>query len=206
MEKPKNWDSVKANTGDYESLKLGGHEVIIKDAYEYTGMTGNTSLKIEVDINGNDDQKGFYQKQYDNNTNSNKKWPSASCKYISLKDDDTCIALYKGFTTIIENSNPGYKWNFDEKTLIGKKLCGVYGLEEFEDNEGNVKTAVKLVQLRSLDKLDKIKIPKVKLLDGTYMDYEEYIKIKHDNSLNSAKEIFGDSLTEVNDSDVPFEL
>jgi predicted secreted protein len=206
MEKPKNWDSVKANTGDYESLKLGGHEVIIKDAYEYTGMTGNTSLKIEVDINGNDEQKGFYQKQYDNNTNSNKKWPSASCKYISLKDDDTCIALYKGFTTIIENSNLGYKWNFDEKTLIGKKLCGVYGLEEFEDNEGNVKTAVKLVQLRSLDKLDKIKIPKVKLLDGTYMDYEEYIKIKHDNSLNSAKEIFGDSLTEVNDSDVPFEL
>lgn len=190
MEKPKNWDSVKANTGDYESLKLGGHEVIIKDAYEYTGMTGNTSLKIEVDINGNDEQKGFYQKQYDNNRNSDKKWPSASCKYISLKDDDTCIALYKGFTTIIENSNPGYKWNFDEKTLIGKKLCGVYGLEEFEDNEGNVKTAVKLVQLRSLDKLDKIKIPKVKLLDNTYVDYDEYIANKNTKTNSNATDLF----------------
>lgn len=190
MEKPKNWDSVKANTGDYESLKLGGHEVIIKDAYEYTGMTGNTSLKIEVDINGNDAQKGFYQKQYDNNTNSDKKWPSASCKYISLKDDDTCIALYKGFTTIIENSNPGYKWNFDEKTLIGKKLCGVYGLEEFEDNEGNVKTAVKLVQFRSLDKLDKIKIPKVKLLDNTYVDYEEYTANKNTKTNSNATDLF----------------
>lgn len=174
MEKPKNWDNVKANTGDYESLKLGGHEVVIKNAYEYTGMTGNTSLRIEVDIDGNDEQKGFYQKQYDANTSSDKKWPSASVKYISLKEDDTCLALYKGFTTIIENSNKGYTWNFDEKTLIGKKLCGVYGLEEFKDNDGNVKTATKLVQFRSLDKLDTIKIPKVKLLDGTFVDYEEY--------------------------------
>lgn len=176
MEKPKNWDNVKANTGDYESLKLGGHEVVIKNAYEYTGMTGNTSLRIEVDIDGNDEQKGFYQKQYDANTNSDKKWPSASVKYISLKEDDTCLALYKGFTTIIENSNKGYTWNFDEKTLIGKKLCGVYGLEEFKDNDGNVKTTTKLVQFRSLDKLDTIKIPKVKLLDGTFVDYEEYKK------------------------------
>jgi len=176
MEKPKNWDNVQANTGDYESLKLGAHEVIIKNAYEYTGMTGNTSLKIEVDITGNDEQKGFYQKQYDNNTNTNKKWPSASCKYISLKEDDTCLALYKGFTTIIENSNPGYKWNFDEKTLIGKKLCGVYGLEEYEKQDGSIGVATKLVQFRSLDKLNNIKIPKVKLLDGTFVEYEEYSK------------------------------
>lgn len=191
MEKPKNWDSVQANTGDYESLKLGAHEVVIKNAYEYTGMTGNTSLKIEVDIDGKDEQKGFYQKQYDNNTNSDKKWPNASCKYISLREDDTCLALYKGFTTIIENSNPGYTWNFDEKTLIGKKLCGVYGLEEYEDNEGNIRTATKLVQFRSLDKLNNIKIPRVKLLDGTFVEYEEYSKPsnKIENDFDTTVEI-----------------
>lgn len=191
MEKPKNWDSVQANTGDYESLKLGAHEVVIKNAYEYTGMTGNTSLKIEVDIDGKDEQKGFYQKQYDNNTNSNKKWPNASCKYISLREDDTCLALYKGFTTIIENSNPGYTWNFDEKTLIGKKLCGVYGLEEYEDSEGNIRTATKLVQFRSLDKIDNIKIPRVKLLDGTFVEYEEYSKPsnKIENDFDTTVEI-----------------
>ena len=200
MEKPKNWDNVKANTGDYESLKLGGHEVIIKNAYEYTGMTGNTSLRIEVDIDGNDEQKGFYQKQYDANTNSDKKWPSASVKYISLKEDDTCLALYKGFTTIIENSNPGYTWNFDEKTLIGKKLCGVYGLEEFKDNEGNIKTATKLVQFRSLDKLNEIKIPKVKLLDGSFVEYEKY----HRPTANDIPSEF-QNITVVDNSE-PFEI
>lgn len=199
MKKPNNWDSVQANTGDYESLKLGGHEVIIKNAYEYTGMTGNTSLKIEVDISGNDEQKGFYQKQFDSNTNSDKKWPSASCKYISLKDDDTCVAMFKGFTTIIENSNPGYKWNFDEKTLIGKKLCGVYGLEEYKDNEGKIKTATKLVQFRSLDKLKDIKIPKVKLLDGTFVEYEEYNSRKQENKSNDPFKDYGD-IVEIQDN------
>lgn len=199
MEKPKNWDSVQANTGDYESLKLGGHEVVIKNAYEYTGMTGNTSLKIEVDIAGNDEQKGFYQKQYDNNTNSDKKWPSASCKYISLKEDDTCLALFKGFTTIIEKSNSGYVWNFDEKTLIGKKICGVYGLEEYEKQDGTIGTATKLVQFRSLDKLNEIKIPKVKLLDGTFMEYEDY---KNRNLNNASNNL--DDIVEIDSDSLPF--
>lgn len=194
MEKPKNWDNVQANTGDYESLKLGAHEVIIKDAYEYTGMTGNKSLKIEVDIDGKDEQKGFYQKQYDNNNNSDKKWPNASCKYISLKEDDTCLALYKGFITIIENSNPGYTWNFDEKTLIGKKLCGVYGLEEYEDNEGKIKTATKLVQFRSIDKLNTIKIPKVKLIDGSFVDYEDYKPNNNKTTDDDVVEVTSDML------------
>ena len=200
MEKPKNWDSVQANTGDYESLKLGGHEVVIKDAYEYTGQTGNVSLKVEVDIAGNDEQKDFFQRQYDANTNTDKKWPTGGCKYISLKDDDTCVSMFKGFTTCVENSNKGYTWNFDEKTLKGKKLCAVFGLEEFKDNEGNTKTATKLVQFRSLDKLDSIKIPKVKLLNGAYMDYEDY----KNKSIDSAKAIFDDEAIEIPEDALPF--
>ena len=201
MEKPKNWDSVQANTGDYESLKLGAHEVVIKDAYEYTGMTGNKSLKVEVDIAGNDEQKGFFQKQYDNNTLSERKWPSAGCKYISLKEDDTCVAMFKGFTTVVENSNQGYKWNFDEKSLIGKKLCAVFGLEEYEKQDGSVGTATKLVQFRSLDKLSEIKIPKVKLLNGEMVEYEKY---QNRNSNNELNELFGDSVVEISSGDLPF--
>lgn len=202
MEKPKNWDSVQANTGDYESLKLGAHEVVTKDAYEYTGMTGNKSLKVEVDIAGNDEQKGFFQKQYDNNTLSERKWPSAGCKYISLKEDDTCVAMFKGFTTVVENSNQGYKWNFDEKSLIGKKLCAVFGLEEYEKQDGSIGTATKLVQFRSLDKLNEIKIPKVKLLNGDMVEYEEYKKMNDENK--QLNDLFGDSVVEVTSGDLPF--
>ncbi len=177
LKKPVEWDKVEGiEYGDYEQLELGGHEVIIKNAYEYTGQTGNTSLRIEVDIAGNDKQAGFYQKQYDNNMSVDRKWPNGACKYISLKEDENCVALFKGFTTAVEKSNPGYKWNFDETTLVGKKLCGVFGLEEFEKQDGKIATAVKLTQFRSLDKLEDVQIPKVKLLDGTTMSVDEYQK------------------------------
>lgn len=186
LRKPTDWDKIEGiEYGDYETLELGGHEVVIKNAYEYTGQTGTTSLKVEVDISGIDKQAGYYQKQYDSNISSDRKWPSSACKYISLKEDANCVALFKGFTTAVENSNPGYKWNFDEKTLIGKKLCGVFGLEEFEKQDGTIETTVKLTQFRSLDKLKDVKIPKVKLLNNTYMDIDDYEEYKQNRTSNS---------------------
>lgn len=176
LKKPTDWDKIEGiEYGDYEQLEIGGHEVIIKNAYEYTNPESkNVSLKIEVDIAGNDKQAGFYQKQYDNNPTVDRKWPNGGCKYVSLKEDANCVALFKGFTTAIENSNPGYKWNFDEKTLIGKKLCGVFALEEFKKQDGTIGTTVKLTQFRSLDKLKEVQIPKVRLLNGTTMDVDDY--------------------------------
>lgn len=176
LKRPNDWDNIEPiEYGEREILELGGHEVIIKNAYEYTGQkSGNTSLKIEVDIAGNDKQAGFFQRQYDNNMMVDRKWPNGACKYISLKEEENCIALFKGFTTAVENSNPGYVWNFDEKSLIGKKLCGVFALEEYEKQDGTIGTSVKLSQFRSLDKLPEVKIPCVKLLNGDQIDYEIY--------------------------------
>ena len=83
------WDKIEAKEfGDFETLELGGHEIVIMDAREYTSeFTGNTSLKISVDIAGNDKQKGFFKNQYDENTNNDKKWPSGSVKYLAVKDE-----------------------------------------------------------------------------------------------------------------------
>jgi len=196
LKKPSEWDKVEGiEFGDFEILELGGHEVVIKDAYEYTNeKTGNTSLKIEVDIAGNDKQAGFYQKQYDNNISSDRKWPNGACKYISLKEDENCVALFKGFTTAVENSNSGYKWNFDEKTLIGKKICGVFGLEEYTKQDGTVGTIVKLTQFRSLDKLKEVQIPKVKLLNGSYIDIDDYEERKEYKNDNSTTVLTGDKM------------
>lgn len=180
LKRPENWDKIEGiEFGDYESLELGGHEVVIKNAYEYTGRTGNTSLKIEVDIAGDDKQAGFFQKQYDNNNNADKTWPAGACKYISLREEENCLKMFKGFTTSVEKSNPGYIWNFDEKTLINKKLCGVFGLEQYEKQDGTTGFATRLTQFRSLEKLSEVKIPKVRFLDGSQMDYEDYEEIRN---------------------------
>lgn len=184
--------------GDFEALELGGHEVVILDAREYTSeQTGNVSLKVCVDIAGKDKQAGYFKNQYDNNADIQAKWPTGGTRYLSLKDEQ--IAYLKGFITAIENSNAGFK--FDVKgtweQLKGKRLAGQFGWEEYTAQDGTTKVVTKLTQFRSLDKLNEIKIPSVKLLNGTYVDYEEY-------KANRAKATADDDVVEIKDSDLPF--
>jgi hypothetical protein len=192
--------------GEFENLELGGHEIVIVDAREYTSeFSGNTSLKVSVDIAGNDKQVGFFKKQYDEAVKNKKdgeevKWPTGAVRYLSLKDEQ--LAYLKGFITALENSNKGFKFNPEGnwEQLKNLKLAGVFGLEQYENQDGEVKTAVKLQNFRSLDKLNEIKVPKVKMLDGSFVDYEEY----KNKSVNQAKDTFGDSTIEIDDSMLPF--
>lgn len=192
--------------GDFETVELGGHELIIMDAREYTSdFTGNTSLKVCVDIAGNDKQAGFFKKQYEEAVKNKKdgeeiKWPTGATRYLSLKDDQ--LAYLKGFITAVENSNNGFKFdpNGTWEQLKSKKIAGQFGLEEYQDNDGNKKTATKLVNFRSLDKLSEIKIPKVKLLNGNLIDYEDY----KNRVINVATNMFDETTIEIKDEDLPF--
>lgn len=203
--KPDNYDTIQVNQ-DFERLEIGGHKGIIKKVEEYTSnISGNTSLKVEVDTTNDDKQPNYFQQQYDNNSNMDKKWSNGAIKYVSLKQDENCVRMLKSFITAIENSNSNftYDWNKDIDQLNGKKVGLVFGLEEYQDNEGNTKTVTKLVQFRTLDKINNISIPKVKLLDGTYVDYDDYSKTKQRNIEDTAKNLFGDSL-EISSDSLPF--
>ena len=198
----KDWEEVEAvELGDRDTLELGGHEIVIMDARLYKSeQSGNTSLKICVDIAGNDKQKGFFQRQYDNNTLSEKKWPTSATRFLSLKKEN--LKYTKGFTTALENSNKGFKFDISKgwEQLNGLKCAGVFGLEEYEDQEGKTRTITKLTNFRSLDKLNEIQIPKVKLLDGTYVDYDDYNEFyRNKNNNNSTL----DSV-EINPESLPF--
>lgn len=192
------WDETEAKEfGKFENLELGGHEIVILDAREYTSeISGNTSLKVSVDIAGKDKQAGFFKKQYEENTNADKKWPTGAVKYLSLKDEQ--LAYLKGFITCLEKSNSNFKFNTKGtwEQLKNLKCAGVFGLEEYTKQDGTTGTATKLTQFRSLDKLDEIKIPRVKLLDGSFVEYEEYKNGTIDSTKNDNNmvEITGDML------------
>ena len=183
--------------GEFENLELGGHEIVIMDAREYKSeFSGNVSLKVSTDIAGNDKQAGFFKKQFDDNTALDKKWPTGAVRYLSLKDEQ--LAYLKGFITAVENSNNGFKFdmNGNWEQLKGKKLAGQFGWEEYQDVEGKTKVATKLIQFRSLDKLPEIKIPRVKLIDGSYVNYEDY-KPNNNSNLN-------DDVIEITSDQLPF--
>lgn len=200
----KDWEQTEAiEVGERETLELGGHEVKILDARLHTNeQTGNKSVKICVDIDGNDEQKGFFKRQYDNNTLSEAKWPRGGTRYLSLKSEN--LKWLKGLTdTILPNSNPGFKFDTNKgwDQINGLKCAAQFGLVEYETQEGNIRVRTELLGFRSLDKLNEIKVPDVKMLNGTKVSVEEYnekYRNKDRNTLNSV------SAVEVSDSDLPF--
>lgn len=181
---PKNWNEIESKeAGDFTNLTLGGHVCRILDVREYTSETsGNTSLKVSIDIDENNEFKDYFKKQYDNNNLSEKKWPTGAVKYLSLKEEQ--MSYLKGFITTVEKSN-NVKIKVEEGKELdltqfkGLKVVGVFGLEEYQNDKGEIKTTTKLVQFRSLDKLNEVKIPKVKLISGEMVEYEDYQKNKN---------------------------
>lgn len=182
--KPSNYDEIQVNQ-EFEKLELGGHKGIIKNVEEYTSaISGNTSLKVEVDTAADDKQPNYFQKQFDENTNADKRWPTGAIKYVSLKQDENCIKMLKAFITSVENSNNGfsYDWNKEVDQLKGKKVGLVFGLEEYQNDKGETKKATKLTQFRSIDKVENVRIPNVRLLNGSYMPIDDYNERKEEKN------------------------
>ena len=200
---PSNWNEIKPKEdGKILSLSLGGHVCKILDVRDNVNeKNGNVSMKVSVDIDEGSEFDGYFKRQYDSNILSEKKWPNGAVRYYSEKEE--YFDKIKGFVTAVNNSNntnivvePGK--DLDYKQFIGKKIVGVFGIEEWQDDKGNIKTPTRLLQLRSLDKLSEIKIPKVKLIDGTSIDYEEY-QSRKSNTTNASS-----GVREITDDELPF--
>lgn len=171
-----------------ERLKLGGHICKILE----TGIETITSkkdgkvyniLKLKFDIEAPDEQAGFYQRKFVEEANAdalNAKWKG----YYRLtipdnSSEDFVKKNWKTFLTSVEESNLGVKINgtagFDENILVGKVFGGIFGLEEFTlPTDGRTITFTRIRFSRSTKNINEAAIPSVKLLDGTYMKYEEY--------------------------------
>lgn len=199
--KPNNYDEVQVNQ-NFERLELGGHKGVIIKAEEYTSdVSGKTSLKVYVDTAKDDKQPGYFKKQYDNDTREDKKYPNGAIKYVSLGDSETQVKMLKAFITAVENSNNGYTFDWEKEVdqLKGKKVGLIFGLEEYTKQDGSTGTVTKLNQFRSIDKVDNALIPKVKLLDGTFVEYEEYNSRKQENKTNDPFKDYGD-VVEIDDN------
>ena len=198
--KPKAYDEININE-EFEKLELGGHKGIIIKAEEYTSdFSGKKSLKVYVDTASDDKQPEYFKKQYENDTRIDRKYPNGAIKYVPLGEEENQIKMLKSFITAYENSNGcQFDWDKDWEQLKGKKIGIIFGQEEYTSQDGTTKLATKLNQFRSIDKVDNVKIPKVKLLDGSYVEYEEYTK----SSADKAKDLFGSSV-EISSDDLPF--
>lgn len=180
MEPIKDFDKVEAKgMDDFKGLPIGAYECVIKDArLNHNEETGKNTLKISIDI-ASGEYKDYFLKAYETDTRIDRKWNNNAIRYIAYEGDN--VAFFKGFLTVIENSNIGYKWNWEESTLKGKKVCGVFQYEEYEKQDGTRGIKVRLSKFRSLDKMKDIEVSdSIKMLDGSYVSYDDYMERKED--------------------------
>lgn len=205
IKKPSNYDNVEVMEFDYTPIELGGHKGIIMKAEEYTSpQSGKTSLKVSVDTAKDDKQPEYFREQYKNDNRIDKRWSNSAIKYISLGEEENQVKMLKAFITAYENSNNcKFDWNGTWMQLTGKKIGLVFGMEEYQNQAGELKTINKLREFRSIDKVDNIKIPKVKLLNNIYVDYEEYMKKSNANEEEKLRDLFGEAVTDT-DVELPF--
>lgn len=186
MEVINNWNELEAKgMEDFKSLSIGAYECIIKKAEVHKNQdTQKESFKVEIDI-ATGDYKDYFQKRYDNNTNSNKKWDNNATRYLAFQGDNA--SYFKGFITCVENSNIGYTWDWDETKLKGKKICGVFQYEEYEKQDGSKAVKVRLNKFRSLNKMKEANenlSDSVKLLNGKYISIDDYYERIEENNSN----------------------
>lgn len=203
MEKIENWGEVEAKgMEDFKALPIGAYECVIRSAEVYTNpTTEKKSFRVQIDI-ADGEYKGYYQKRFDNNTRSDRVWDNNATRYLAYEGEN--VSYFKGFITCVENSNPGYTWDWDETKLKGKKICGVFQYEEYENQEGKKGVKVRLNKFRSLDKIKNIEVSdSVRLLDGSYMSIDDYNEKKE---TATAEEVFGASIVETDPGETPFEI
>ena len=113
-----------------EKLPVGGYVLKIANVRYEEGQNGASDrIQLMFDI-AEGDQKDFFRKQYESQTSEDKKWKGTVAIYVPTDDGSEKDGwTKKSFKTIMENfeaSNAGYKWNWDENSLKGKIIGGIF--------------------------------------------------------------------------------
>ena len=146
IQKPQGYDEAQTFTGEYEQVTLGGHICRIVQA-NVEAKNGRQMLVILFDIDEGGAFDGYYQKQYEERRrkSSDAKWGGTIYQYV----DGSGTPFFKGIISSIEESNAGYTWNWDEKTLVGLYFGGNFGREQYE-YDGVKKWTTKCMHVRTV--------------------------------------------------------
>ena len=176
MQKPTNYDTTKA-AGEYEPINLGGHKMVIKQVAEKQSKNGLKMLVVLFDFAEDDEQAGYFMKQFTDDIRPDKKYPNAGTNYMIIDETtDYGTKNLKTFNTCVEKSNPGFevKWGDDfGQQFKGKLIGGVFRIEKDWYNGKEVEHR-KLAWFRSIEGIKDADIPN----EVTTRAYDEYMKNK----------------------------
>lgn len=149
MPMPTGYNEAVAKTyGDFPRLTIGGHKCRIHQVVISSSSNGNKMLTVEFETTIEDSQPNFY-------ASSEKKAIHKVIVDDRLRDRNGTaygVANLKQVITSIEDSNPGFKVNWDNygvndviwcQQFRGKLVGMVLYEEEWKDKYGNVRVSIK---------------------------------------------------------------
>ena len=181
MKPIENWELVN-EAGEFKRLPAGIYPIKITNVVD---VPENEYLEVYCDI-----VKGEFTNYFKALVDAGLKDSSKTIRSYKMN----ALPFFKGFITAIEKSNTGYKWDWDEKKLVGKFAVGVFGEEEYQDKNGDIKVSTKLIEVRSIEawKEGKLKVPELKKL---YVDTPTFENKETSQNLDKI---------EITDDELPF--
>ena len=193
MKIPENYENTVAmKSGEYTDLPPGAYNCVIKHAVDTQTKNGRNMLELWLDID-EDAYKDFFEKQYRDIKEKfgEAKWRG---KFNQLTDGKS-VGYFKGLIEDIQNSNNGFIFNFDEKTLKEKKIGGVFGRKEYINQKNEKKFVTICFDCIKITEVKEFEAPPDRLLDSS----------KAGNGSHGYTSSTGSTMEELDtESDLPF--
>ena len=133
------YDKSKRKSNNYIQLPKGAYVIVIKGAKMDKWPSGDERIAIAFDI-AEGEYKGLYQSQFDSDTRSGKQWPYDAVFNLNVPTDKSepwVWDTYNSFFADLEDSNNGFVFSGDLKTLKGKVIGGKFHNRQTE-KDGNI--------------------------------------------------------------------
>ena len=177
IQKPSDWDSAQAYTGEGQRITPGGHVCRIMGMRQEMSKNNKPMLIVAFDICEGSELDGIYKRQHEmkKKFDAAAKWQGVIRYMLYGKDGVSTNGFFKGFITAVEESNPGWVWNWDEKSVAGKMVGMVFGEEEYRKQDGSIGSGVKAQQARSVQAIrDGVAVPEKETLKDEPQGYAPF--------------------------------
>ena len=175
IRQPRDWGTVQGRDGTdtMEQVTPGGHicRIISAETGKSKSQQDMLILCLEIDEGGQFD--GVYRRMYDSRLRNAQggqavRWP---CMYYQMINDyqhpENTNPRFKGLVRAVEESNPGFMWRWEERDLINRRVGMIFREEEYEGNDGTVRTNVKPFACFAAHKIAEIAVPAKKTLTNS---------------------------------------
>lgn len=183
-----NFENVQATTGEFRRPTAGGYciEILNVEDVPLNEQTGKGDyLRIDYDI-CHGEFAGYYTKQ-------NERFGGDWFANFIRSYKESAAGMFKHFINCVEESNAGYKWAWDEKSLVNKYVGVVLGEEEYQKKDGTIGTKLVVKDIKTTEQILKgeFKIPAIK-------------KLAENASAPSYSSVPTPNFEDITDSDLPF--